>query len=285
MVNESLFPTPFASVVGFLRGAFPLMLCFAVVVAISFLPPDSSFRDVDDRGRLRVCMPVEYPPLVIDSEEFPGFEVELMQEVADRSGWRFSVVPSAAMGRDFNPRSWRITRAQCEILAGGVALTSTTRSFMDTSPGHLLTGWVMVSREPQAEPAQGQDVGFYAGLSGLDRVQLAQYLRQRGSRAAIRPSANALREGLMGGEFDAAVTEALIAFSTFDIDEWSTSWLPEELGRFTLGLGFWRGDTTLRKHTETIMEQLKNEGFLDALAERYALEPGVLCHRAGIECR
>ena len=33
---------------------------------------------------------------------------------------RLALNVNPAMGRDFNPSNWRITRAQCEIVAGGV---------------------------------------------------------------------------------------------------------------------------------------------------------------------
>ena len=57
----------------------PLALCFALLFAVSFLPPDNARYEVDRLGRLSVCMPTLYPPLVTDDADMPGFEVELME--------------------------------------------------------------------------------------------------------------------------------------------------------------------------------------------------------------
>src|SRR5690606_37008259 len=156
----------------------PLAACFALLISLGFLPPDTSSAEVDATGRLSVCMPSNYPPLVTGNAEAPGFEVELVNEIADRLGWRLNIVTNAAMGRDFNPRNWRINRAQCQMLAGGIVMSATTQSFLDTTRPHLQTGWALISRSDAALADIDGQIGFYAGLTGLDRIGLGQYLRQ-----------------------------------------------------------------------------------------------------------
>lgn len=268
-----------------LAGFIPLAVAFAFLFGLSFLPPDTSRREVDARGIVRVCMPTEYPPLVTGNPDAPGFEVELVTEIAERAGWRLSIAHNAAMGRDINPRSWRITRAQCNFIAGGVALTTTSRSFLDTTAGHMQTGWMMVSPEAQKAPIAGQRAGYYAGLSGLDRIALGQYLRASGVEVAFVPNAAALQRGLANGDYDIAITEALSAHSSFSAnDGWVLTWLPEELGSFQLGFGFWRGDTTLRKHVEDIMADLEDEGITARLAAQYGLTDEILCESDDEDC-
>ncbi len=267
-------------------GLRPLAVVFALLFAVSFLPADNALREVNAAGRISVCMPPDYPPLVIaGGGERPGFDVELLREVAARSGWRFSIATNQAMGRDFNPRSWRVTRAQCRILAGGLALSPTTRSFLDTTPGHLRTGWVMVG--PAGAPAAlapGLRVGFFPGLSGLDRLGLGQYLRDHQAEIRLVQSAAALRTGLEQGDFDLAVTEALLADQTFDETRWQIDWMPEATGRYPVGIGFWRGDLTLRLHVERVLDDLADEGFVTRLAETYGLGEAVLCLGTGQAC-
>ena len=268
----------------FAVGIRPLAVIFALLTAVSFLPSDTALREVNAAGRVSVCMPPDYPPLVLATGERPGFDVELLQEVADRSGWRLAIVSNSAMGRDFNPRSWRVTRAQCRILAGGLALSPTTRSFLDTTSGHLRTGWVMVADEGVPGLAAGTRVGFYPGLTGLDRVGLGQYLRGIGVETRLVPTAAALRQGLEDGSFDVAITEALLAEQTFREAFWVTEWLPEDTGRYPVGIGFWRGDLTLRVHVERMLATLAREGFVDELAAAYGLGDPVLCLGASRSC-
>ncbi len=267
-------------------GLRPLAVVFALLFAVSFLPPDNALREVNAAGRIAVCMPPDYPPLVIQGGgERPGFDVELVRAVAERSGWRLTVVTNSAMGRDFNPRSWRVTRAQCRMLAGGLALSPMTRSFLDTTPGHLRTGWVMVGAA--ADPpvlAAGTRVGFFPGLSGLDRIGLGQYLRGIGVEVRLVSDARALRTGLEDGDFDVAITEALLADQTFEDEAWAVEWMPEETGHFPVGIGFWRGDLTLRMHVERVLNELADEGVVADLAETYGLGETVLCLGTGTRC-
>lgn len=262
----------------------PLAACFALLFAVSFLPPDTSRGEVDRLGRLSVCMPALYPPLVTGNPEAPGFEVELMGEVATRLGWRLNVVSNSAMGRDFNPRSWRITRAQCQMLAGGIALNQNTRSFLDATQPHLVTGWALIAPPGETIETVGSPIGFLAGLAGLDRISLSQYLRNQSITATIVNDASALAAGLESGEFDAAITEGLLAQQLFLDSSYELTLLDGPLERFGLGLGFWKGDQTLKRAVEATLADIWEDGTVLSIAERYSLRPETLCGPGTDDC-
>jgi ABC-type amino acid transport substrate-binding protein len=96
------------------------VLIFGLLAAVNLLPPDTSLSEVRAAGVLRACLPAAYPPLVTGDPAAPGIDVELLRELAKNMDLRLVVSTNAAMGRDFNPRNWHITRAQCDVLAGGV---------------------------------------------------------------------------------------------------------------------------------------------------------------------
>ncbi|NDV01181.1 amino acid ABC transporter substrate-binding protein [Pseudoroseicyclus sp. CLL3-39] len=251
----------------------PVVICFALLFALSFLPADRSLRQIDEQGLISVCMPESYPPLVTGEPERPGFEVELVREIAERAGWRLRVSSNPYMGRDFNPRAWHINRSICQMVAGGVALSDTTQAFMDTGAPHLETGWAMLSAGPQEAPEEGQTAAFYAGLAGLDRIGLGQYLRGQGTTARIVQSPAALLEALETGEAEIAITEALIAQTLIaERPDLTLTWLPGELGRIPLGFGFWRGDLTLRREVTRLLEEIESDGTFAELASRYSLD-------------
>ena len=124
---------------------------FAVIAAlfgaVYTLPPDTSLAEIKQGGMLRACVPSSYPPLVTGNPEQPGLDIEILQTVADRIGVRLVLGTNPAIGTDFNPRNWRVSRANCQVIAGGVVATDTTRSFLDTTPPHIETGWVFVGPE------------------------------------------------------------------------------------------------------------------------------------------
>src|SRR5215470_18455399 len=156
----------------------------ALFGAVYLLPPDTSLAQIKQAGALRVCVPTLYPPLVTGKPEEPGFDIEFAQAIAKRLDVRIVVNPNAAMGRDFNPRNWNVTRAQCQMLAGGVVASDLTRSFLDTTPPHLQTGWALVAAQLPAR-LEGAKVGVYAGLAGLDRIALSRLLQAEKARIEI----------------------------------------------------------------------------------------------------
>src|SRR5436190_1466750 len=112
------------------RNVLAYVLIFGLLAGVYALPPDTSLAEVRKSGLLRVCMPPSYPPLVTGNPQAPGIDVELVSALAKKLGLRLVVSLNQAMGVDFNPRNWRVTRAQCEILAGGVVASPVTKSFL-----------------------------------------------------------------------------------------------------------------------------------------------------------
>src|SRR5436190_6633814 len=164
------------------------LLILGLLAAVYLLPADTSLSEVRRAGVLLACMPPLYPPLVTCEPNAPGIDVELLRALADGLALRFSVTPNPVMGQDFNPRNWRVTRAQCEVLAGGVVASPVTRSFLDTSPSYAQTGWAFVAPAPVGDP-QGRRAGVLAGISGLDRIALSRFLRAKNVDMTVVPSA------------------------------------------------------------------------------------------------
>jgi ABC-type amino acid transport substrate-binding protein len=244
----------------------------ALFGAVYLLPPDTSLAQVKQAGTLGVCVPTLYPPLVTGKPEAPGFDVEFVQAIAGRLGVKTVVSANAAMGRDFNPRDWSVTRAQCQMLAGGVVVSDATRSFLDTTPPHLETGWALVAAKVPAR-LEGVKVGVYTGLAGLDRIGLSRYLRAANARVEIVPSAEALADALKSGRIDAGVSEALMARQIAGTLGMQVAWMPEPLARYPVAFGLWKGDLTLKRRLAGVIDELEGEGLTRELAGRYRIAP------------
>jgi len=241
---------------------------FGLLGAVYLLPPDTALQQVRAAGTLRVCLPPSYPPLITGDPAAPGIDVELLRSIARDLHLTLSIVTNPAMGRDFNPRAWRITRAQCDMLAGGVVGSVTTRSFLDITPAYAATGWAWIATHPDAV-LNGQRVGVLASASGLDRVALAAWLRGAKDRVTIVPDGKALVQGMQDGRFDVGVTERLMAVELAAPLRWTTGWMPPELGRYQLVFGLWKGDLTLKRAVVGAMEGLRRNGDMAAILLKY----------------
>ena len=259
-----------------LRAAANLALIAALLFAVSFLPPDTSLKARQEAGVLKLCVPPSYPPLVTGDPEEPGFDIELAQHIAQSIGVRLIVNALPSIGRDFNPRNWQLSRAQCDMIAGGLTDTLQTRGFLQTIPTSAETGWVALA--PQGKlPGPGAAAAVLPGSSGLDRLALSSWLRAQGLRPILVSSPDELVRALTEGRAQVGFTERFAASSIASLPpDITLSWLSvQDLPRYGMALGLWKGDQTLMRAVQAAMDELKQSGTLDKLRERYGLA-GVL---------
>jgi polar amino acid transport system substrate-binding protein/cystine transport system substrate-binding protein/membrane-bound lytic murein transglycosylase F len=257
---------------GWIRTFGGLGLAAGLLLLVNVLPPDTALQEVRASGVLRACVPPSYPPLVTGDPEAPGIDVEILQAVAAEIGVQLSLNVNAAIGRDFNPRSWRITRAQCQVLAGGVIDSALTRSFLAVGPAHAVTGWAVLGPE-LPDGLEGREVGVLVNVSGLDRVALASYLRAHGARAWIVPTPADFEAAIAEGVVPAGITESLLAGSLARDHGWSVEMMPGDLPRYPVALGLWKGDLTLKRAVERAYRNLERSGRMEAILARYVAEP------------
>ena len=140
------------------------MPILALLAAAYLLPPDTSLSQVRSAGALRACMPSVHPPFVTGQAGRPGIDVEIVHKLADKLTLTFIPAEEPAMSRDFNPRSWHLTRAACELIAGGLTASPMTRSFLETSTPYGETGWAVLARhrlpELREEPRRARASGW-----------------------------------------------------------------------------------------------------------------------------
>lgn len=255
-----------------LADFFTFAVLVGLLALVYLLPPDTALEEIEEAGVLRVCIPPDYPPLITGEDERPGFEIELLEAVAETMGLRLVTNINSAIGSDFNPRNWRVTRAQCNIIAGGVVATELTRSFLDTTPPHLETGWVLVGTEPTLS-LRDRSVGFFAGLSGRDRLALSRFLRAEGADIQIVQGRADFVAGLQSGAFEVGVTDALIGRQIAGANDWSVAWVSGEEDRDPVAFGLWKGDLTLKRALVRALNQLRADGLQDALLDKYEIAP------------
>lgn len=253
-----------------IRPAVNLLIVVGLLTALSYLPPDTSLADRRQTGVLKLCVPPSYPPLVTGDARQPGFDIELATKVAERLGLRLAVNTLSSIGTDFNPRNWSLTRGQCDIIAGGVADTVQTRSFLETIPTPIETGWVGVSKTGRL-PGAGGTVTVLPGTSGLDRLALSSWLRQQALKVIPARSPQQFIEVLASGA-DAGITERFLAAAMSPPAGARTFWLGEPFPRVRMALGLWKGDQTLKRAVVAALQAIDASGEVAALESRYRLE-------------
>jgi polar amino acid transport system substrate-binding protein/cystine transport system substrate-binding protein/membrane-bound lytic murein transglycosylase F len=245
-------------------SALPIL---GLLAAAYLLPPDTSLSEMRAGGALRACLPSVHPPFVTGEAAAPGIDLEILRALARELGVTLLPAEEPAISRDFNPRSWHLTRAACELIAGGLAATPMTRSFLETSTPYAQTGWAVLAPQRLADLRRLR-IGVLAPASGLDRIALTSYLRLEAAQVAILPDADALVGGLHEGRFEAAITEKLLADRIAAHERWVADWL-DKLPRYPVAFGLWKGDLTLKRAVNAGLERLRGDGTLETTLERY----------------
>ncbi|CAN7651569.1 transporter substrate-binding domain-containing protein [Devosia sp. LjRoot16] len=255
-----------------IQPAINLLIAVALLTTLSFLPPDTSLSDRQKTGVLKLCVPPSYPPLVTGDPQQPGFDIELGAKLAAELGLRLAVNTLSSIGTDFNPRNWSLTRGQCDIIAGGVADTLQSRSFLQTIPTPIETGWVGVSKSGQL-PAAGGSVVVLPGTSGLDRLKLSGWLRQQSLQVIPARSPQQFAETLASGRAAAGITERFLTAGMALPEGVRAFWLAEaQFPRFRMAFGLWKGDQTLKRAVAAALQRLEAAGDMAALEARYHIE-------------
>lgn len=251
--------------------AINVLVVFGLLAAVSLLPPDTSLQEMRRVGTLRACVPADYPPLVIGGAgERRGIEVDLLALAAERMGLRLVLNVSNTMGRDINPRNWRLTRAQCNVIAGGVLATNTTRSYLDTTQPHLEAGWVALDANYEGE-LEGATVAVFPGFSGFDRIALSQFLRNRDVTIRIVNSGAALADAIRDGEVDFGITESIGGRQIAGNNDFRIRWLSDAFEPVPVTFGLWKGDLTIKRALNDALAALEAEGATEALLASYEL--------------
>lgn len=255
-----------------IQPAINLTIAVALLGALSFLPPDTSLADRQKSGVLKLCVPPSYPPLVTGDPQQPGFDIELGARVAEKLGLRLAINTLSSIGTDFNPRNWSLTRGQCDIIAGGVADTVQSRSFLQTIPTPIETGWVGLSGTGQL-PAAGGGVVVLPGTSGLDRLQLSGWLRQQALQMIPARSPQQFVETLASGRAQAGITERFLTAAMALPDGIRPFWLEDaRFPRFHMAFGLWKGDQTLKRAVAEALAAIAASGDMAALEASYHIE-------------
>ena len=234
------------SVRGLLRRhavAVNLTCILGLLALASLVPPDGSLAAVRDRGVLRVCTPMQG---LVEAE------AARLDAFAAAIPARLALAPLASIGADANPRNWRITRAQCDVIAGGLADTAATRSFLTVVPIGVETGWAVWP----GPLAACRRVVVWPGASGLSRVALSGFLRAQGVPAGLAADLPAALAQAGAGQGICAVAPLPDMARHLPPDAAPRLLSLPGAAAVSLGFGFWKGDATLARRMRASMRDL-----------------------------
>lgn len=145
---------------------------------------------------------------------------------------------------------------------------------MEMGRPYLSSTWVWIGQEGITWlPATA---GFSPGIFAMDRITLGTFLRKEGVRVTPVQKPAQLVQALQSGKVPAVITDSITADFLFHDGGKEITPLPAGPAPEGIALGFWKGDTTLRRHMDVILAEMRADGTLARLVAEYGIADSLL---------
>ena len=237
------------------------------------IPAGETLQKIVNRGTLLVGTTGDYRPLSFREPDgtYWGFGIEVAQEIARRLGVRVAFVPT----------SWPTLSADVQqepptfdLALGGITITEARQETMLMSEGYLRNGKTILCRK-------GEE-GRFQSLEDLDKPEVRVMVNPGGlnekfarenlphATLLVHPQNEEIPSLIAQGEADVMITEITEAPYYVQTDARLSAPLQDK--PFThgeIGVLMRKGQEDLLQFINTVLRQMKADGTLQQLHERY----------------
>lgn len=237
---------------------------------------DAAATQTSDRTKFVVGFDAEFPPFgfMDDNGEYTGFDLELAEEVCSRKGWELVKQPI-----DWDSKDMELSSGSIDCIWNGFTIQGREDDYtwsvpyIDNSqvfvvkadagiaaPADLAGKAVGVQKDSSALAALEGDAADLAATFG-DMIQYADY--------------NTAFMDLEAGATDAVAIDKGVA--DYQIKERGDGYviLDEKLATEQYGIGFLKGNDSLKDEVEAVLLEMAADGTFMTIAEKYELTDSV----------
>ena len=259
-----------------------LAVCVALVLAscsakVDAPPPaQATIEKIVERGSLKVGTTGDYRPLTFREPatgEYWGFGIELAERIAARLGVDAAFVPTSwpTLTADVQAEPQRF-----DLALGGITITEARRGTMAMSDGYLANGKTILCRATDADR--------FRALADIDRPEVRvmvnpgglneKFAREHLTRAEVivHDRNEEIPARVAEGAADVMITEITEApFYVKNDGRLAAPLLAEPFTRGEIGVLMRRGQDDLLALVNEVIRDMKADGSLRALHEKYGL--------------
>ena len=222
-----------------------------------------------DGGTLIVGFDQDFPPMgfVGDDGEYPGFDLELAQEVAKRLGLEYKAQPIAWDSKDMELESGNI-----DCIWNGFTMTGREDDYTWTEPYMANQQVFVVANDSdinsQADLA-GKIVEVQADSSAEAALKEAPELTATFKELLTTADYNTAFMDLEQGAVDAIAMDVIVAGYQIQQRNADFKILDDSLSEEEYGVGFKKGNTELRDKVQSTLEEMAEDGTLQEVSEKW----------------
>lgn len=223
----------------------------------------------------------DFPPYGYkEGTEYVGFDLDLAREVCARKDWRFVASPINWDAKDMELNSGAI-----DCIWSGFTIQGRESAYTFSAP-YVDNSQVVMVRSDSTIATLADLAGKIVGVQTDTPVQKA--LSKGGDRESfgdtfsalvVMPNYNQAVQELEMGGLDAVALDIGVAKKKLADLPGRFVLLGEIVMSETYGIGFKKGNETLRDEVEATLREVAADGTMAALAEKYGIEPASLLFR------
>ncbi len=232
----------------------------------------------NDTNAFTVGFDAEFPPYGYkDGEEYKGFDLDLAREVCKRQGWTFVAKPI-----DWDAKDMELNSGAISCIWNGFTMQGREDGYT-WSPAYIDNSQVVIVKADSEVKALADLAGKTVAVQTDTPVQKA--LSEGGDKAdlgktfkSIVVSAtylNAVME-LESGAVDAVALDVGVAKQKMSDKPGVFKMLDEIVMAETYGIGFKKGNESLRDTVWATYQEMLADGTVEAIAKRYEIDPAHL---------
>lgn len=223
----------------------------------------------------------DFPPYGYkEGTEYVGFDLDLAREVCARKGWRFVASPINWDAKDMELNSGAI-----DCIWSGFTIQGRENAYTFSAP-YVDNSQVVMVRSDSTIATIADLAGKIVGVQTDTPVQKAlskggdrESLGDTFSALVVMPNYNQAVQELEMGGLDAVALDIGVAKKNLADLPGRFVLLGEIVMSETYGIGFKKGNETLRDEVEATLREVAADGTMAALAEKYGIEPASLLFR------
>lgn len=236
-------------------------LCLAAVQTTALA--DDSLQAVKARGKLVLGLDDSFPPMGYRNEDnqIVGYDIDVAREVAKRLGVQLAPQPI-----DWNAKEQELNTGKIDCIWNGFTITEERSRAMLFSKPYLRNAQVVVVKKgsPYTTLAslKGKKVGLQAGSSAADALAGAKDFQASLKEVVeFKDNLTALMD-LQAKGVDAVVMDLILANDNIKRSGKPYEVLKETLAPEVFGVGFRKGDASLRDAVQGALEAMARDGTL-----------------------
>jgi len=236
---------------------------------------ESTSADAEERTKLVVGFDAEFPPYgyMDDNGDYVGFDLDLAQEVCNRRGWELVKQPI-----NWDSKDMELSSKTIDCIWNGFTINGREDDYTWSVP-YVDNSQVFVVASDSGIVAKadlaGKTVGVQADSSALAALEDEENQENLDLAASFKDLVQYADYNTAFMDLEAGAIDALaidIGVANYQINSRKEGFvvLEEQLSSEQYGIGFLKGNETLRDQIEETLNEMVEDGTFMEIAEKYS---------------